>query len=415
LFKDVYGPTIENLLPDAVPLLKRIAKAEAAMFDGRNVIYPSRMGRNRGVMATAERGRHPAAGAGRPVLVRIPVRFVHGQVEVTAQAMELSRTNAGAFARILKDEMAGLVDSLDLQLSYYVWGDGRGVRALVDTDPGTGLTVTVDSPGGVAGTVNGARFINPGDYIVFLDPTTGGLRAGGTRLVDVIGSTGATFTVTSAVDAAVADNDFIVKAWGSDASIIIEDTEWQHPPMGMLGAVDNGTYVQNYHGISRASEPLWNSTIVTSVGALSSDVVYRGLDVVSQLGGKTSELWMEESVRRAFVALTDAGRRYQGADLNKPDAGADIQSRQTFGTLPIYTDKFAPYGMIFGLDFRHFERYEPVPGKWVDNDGRIVRKVSGYDQFEATYRKYCNFHCRQPNKQVRWEGVTATALVVHIF
>jgi len=422
LLKDVWAPSIENQLVTKFPILQKFERVKDYMWDGRQVIQPVLLGRTGAVMATAERARHPNAGNMRPGRFFIPIRFVHGQIQVSGPLIELTRTNEGAFARGLKIEMDGLVGALGLHGAYYLWHDGRGVRALVnEATPSGNTALIVDTPGGVttSNTVatNGARFLNAGDFLSFISPT-GILRAGGTRQIAAggVSADGTTVTLTAAPNAAVANNDFIVKAYGNDATIVIENTEWQHPPMGLLGMVDNGGYVQNFHGLSRATETILQSTVVTVNGALSADIIQRGLDTSSALGGTISELWMDHATRRAFLQLTEGGRRYQGGDLLRPDAGtaAAKQGTMTFGDLPIHTDAFAPYQTAFGLDFSTMERYEPVPGEWVANDGRTLRKVANEDSFEGTYRKYCNNHCNSPIKNVRWDGITSNIVVVHI-
>jgi len=420
--KDDYGPAIESQLIDEFPLMQLYESVTLENFDGRNAVYPAHLNRNRGVIATGEGGTLPTAGNQQLEQVRIPIRYVYGRIQLTGQAIKLSRTNAGSFVRAMRLEMDNLVNDLRSQFEYYIGHDGRGVRALCNGDPGTGVTVTVDTPGGVAANgivtaTHGNRFLNVGDVVAFINPGTGALRAGGTRTITAIAAGGTTFTISAACDAAVGDDDYVVRAYGADASLVIEDSEWLHAPDGLLSAVDDGTYQQVYHNISRSSFPIWQSTVIANVGALSLDVIQRGLDVAAQIGSSTIDtLVCHHSVRRAYLTLLEADRRYQGGDLRGPDGGTKAAKggNLTFGGIPIIVCAQAPYEIMFGLNKSTLERYEAVAGEWIDEDGAVLSRVANQDAFEATYRCFKNFHCNRPNRNVRWDGVDTTIAIAHI-
>ena len=420
--KDDYGPAIESQLINEFPLLQLWESVPLENFDGRNAVYPAHLNRNRGVIATGEGGALPTAGNQVLEQVRIPIRYVYGRIQLTGQAIKLSRTNAGSFVRAMRLEMDNLISDLKMQFEFYLGHDGRGVRALLNGDPGTGTTLTLDTPGAVAANgvvtaTHGNRFLNVGDNVVAINPASGGVRAGGTRLITAIAQGGATATISAAADAAWATNDYIVRAYGADAAIAIQDTEWLHAPDGLLAAVDDGTYSQVYHGISRSTYPITQSTVIANVNALSLDVLQRGLDVAMQIGGGNIDtLVAHHSVRRAYLTLLESDRRYQGGDLRNPDGGTRAAKGQavSFGGIPIIVCSQAPYETLWGLDKSTLERYEAVAGEWIDEDGAVLSRVLNQDAFEATYRCFKNFHAVRPNKNVRWDGVDTTIAIAHI-
>jgi hypothetical protein len=200
----------------------------------------------------------------------------------------------------------------------------------------------------------------------------------------------------------------------------VSDTSFNKEAMGLGGLVDDGTNVATLHNVNRTSYPIYASTVVASVGALSADVLQRGCDVADERGGgEISDLLMHQSVRRAYIALTDGERRYIGADLSSPDAGtrAAKQGRMTFGGIPIMVDKYAPYGTIFGLDRSGLKRYEAIAGEWAQDDGNILKQIGTgstlRDSYEAFYRKWFNLHNDFPARSFRLDGVTASLVVVH--
>jgi len=421
LFKETYEAGIKNQLNSSRPMLKYFESLDTKDWTGLEHVVKVRVNRNRGVYFAAERGARPAAGQQRLESMRIPMRYVYGQIEVTKQLMEASRSNESAVARGLRFEMEGLVDDLRIHSQFALWGFGVGIRALCQGDPGTDTRFEVDSPGGVAGATNGARFLNEGDFIVWVD-ANGVLQAGGTREITGIATDGTYVDVNAAINTATSDNNYIIKAYGSDASIAINNTDYNHPPMGMLGLVDDGTYNNSYFGLNRTSFPIMRSTVISAVGAISGDVIMRGIHSARSTGkGKISMLWCEDSVLRAYITLTNDQRRYTGGDLLTPDAGTaaagqddESNSGLKFGRIPIHTDLDAPYGMMFGLDTRPFARYVMNPGSWVDDDGNtLFRSATLVDDFTADYRLWEQFVNFQPNTSFRLEGISANVVAIH--
>lgn len=300
LLKEDYGTALRNQMNDETPELE-LFESDSSPWQGRERLEAIHVNRNRGSYFTAEGGNIPTAGRQQVENLRIPIRYHHGAISITKQLMLASRSNEGAFARGMRLEMDRLLDDMRTQRRFAIWGDGRAVRALVNGAHGTVATVTVDAPGGFAGATNGTRFINVGDQVAFVLPTTGALRAGGTREVSAIAAAGTSFTVSAVLDTAVDDNDIIVKAYGSDASLAIANSDYLHAAMGMSGLVDDGTYLNLYFGLSRATFPILQSLVVSSVGALSADVIQRAIDVATTVGNaQIAYHLMHSSVVRAY-------------------------------------------------------------------------------------------------------------------
>lgn len=421
LLQDDYGPAIRNQLPEELPFLKEFESDTSARWQGRERIEPIKVNRNRGVYASAEGGAPPTAGTQKLEWLRIPCRYNHGSIQITKQLMEAASSDKGSWGRPLKLDMQDLLDSLVQQRGFYIFGTGTGIRALVNGDPGTGTTLTLDSPGAVAGANHGNRFLNVGDHIVAINPLSGLLRAGGTREITDIAAGGTTVTVAAAIDTVWADNDYIVKAYGTDASITIQNTEWQHAQHGMLALFDNGTYVNTYFNLSRTQFPVLQSTVISSVNSLSADVIQRGIDVATQVGGaKLRTHWCHMDTRRAYLTIMEQDRRYTGGELMSPDAGTKAAKGGYndgigFGGVPIKTDPHFPYGMWLGHDSRSCVRYVMNEGSWIDDDGAVlVRSTTAVDTFDATYRIFDNFAAHRPNQSFRLDGITTSFVIAHI-
>lgn len=418
--KTVWGPGIVELIPTVVPTYQLFEERDAREWGGRYVEQPVKVGRNQGVGAYSEMGALPQAGRQQYATKRIGMKYVGGRIQLSTQVMKASQGPKNAFDSAMESEMKGLVNDLRAELGRIALHDGRGVLAFVNGDPTTGTTITVDAPGGVAGATNGARFINPGMLLTFVTPATGAIVGSADETVATVPAAGTTFTIGSAAHTDIADNDYIVRAHKT-ALTDVADTSYAKEPMGLLGLIDDGTYVATLHGINRTSYPLYQSTVISSVGALSADVMQRMLDVIDQRGGGQVNKWIcHQSVRRAYISMTDDGRRYMGGDLRRPDAGTVAAKKKplTFGDIEIMVDRYAPYGMVFAADTSGFYRYVEDPGGWMDEDGSILQRLGTgstlQDGFEAFYRIWQNFDNETPNACGRLDGVTATVTVAHL-
>ena len=420
VLKVVVEPGIRELIPTKVKTLKLFEEKEARSWGGRYVEKVLNVGRNQGSGWGSEMGNVPTAGQDRFTNAKILMRYQYGRLQLSAQVMKASQGSKFSAEDALEGGMRRLIKSMSSQRGRAIMGDGRGVICYVnETTPSGNTTVVVDSPGGFAGADNGARFINPGQIIGFVNPSTGALRASN-RTVQSVAANGTSFVVDSAPAAAVADNDYVVTVM-TTGSTDVSDSSYQKEIMGLVGNIDDGTYVATPHGVNRTTYPSFQSTVISNAGAWSADVIQRAIDLADQRGdGKIDRLIMHHSGRRAYIASMEDLRRYTGADLSKPDGGtvAAKQGTLSFGSIPIDEEKFAPYGMVFGCDTSTFQRYVEVAGEWADEGGSILQPVGSgstrQDAYEALYRIWDQCFVEEPAASFRVDGLSVSLAVAHI-
>jgi hypothetical protein len=417
VLRTVYQGGIREMIPQMVPVLDIFMEVDDFHWGGNFVEYEARVGRNEGSGWASEDGALPSAGRQQYVDVRIPMRYAYSRGRLTKQVMEHSSTNKFAAAQALDQEMQGIIKDLAHNTARTIFGDGRGILAFVN-GTATSTTQTLDSPGGWAGAVNGARFISKTAIVGTINPATGLLRSGSVTTVTNTAASGLTITVSPSVT--WTDNDYVVKVHNLSATDVA-DSSFGKEAMGLQGLIDDGTYVATLHGVNRTTYPIFASTVIPSVGPMSSDVFQRGADVADERGGgDISDLIMHHSVRRAYLATMEGERRYSGSDLSNPDGGTKAmkKGRMTFGGIGIIVDKYAPYGIVFGVDRSGLKRYTAIAGEWINDDGGSILKQIGTgdtlrDSYEFVYRQWLNFHNEYPARSFRLDGVTATAVVVH--
>lgn len=419
VLKTVYEDFVAEATNNKYPF-KDLFKWEDAEYAGQEVVYTSHVTRNISPMWVGEDSAFADAGSQGYVKLRIGQRKLMARVRMTAEAIADSMKSEGAFKSARKDEMNRLIDDIARMEEYSSTADGRGVLSLINQGtPSSSATMGVDSPGGVPGADFGNRFFIAGMYIGAVNPATGELRAGISKIVSC-SSDGTQLTLDAAPNAAWTDNDYLVQAANSAVTSIL-DTSYEHAAWGLTALFDDGTYRTNYFDVDRNTYPQYQAYVKASTGALSEDLFQQVADVVDQrLGGEINLMTAHHSVRRLIIQLTQADRRYIGNNLMKPDAGTTsfTQGDIPFGGVPVKAIRTHPLAMLFGLDTKNsgFVRYGSEKGKFVDEDGNVLIRVgygsSGRDSFEAWYRKRYQNHVRYPGKNFRLDGITGQSLIV---
>ena len=416
ILKDNYQDVVREQVSTFSPLQEYIDKATDVQWEGRAAIEAAIMSLNEGSgVSIGEGGSLPTAGNFDPQNFTIPMRYDYGQIQLTKQAIDSAKTSKGAFKNVFKTSMETMVKNLKREQARKLFGAGKGILGLVNGDPSTGTTITVDAPGNVAGATGGARYIRKGMIVAFLNPSaltsTDSVRC--VRTVSSVGADGTTFVIDSAADASIADNDYIVRC-PTTSITTVGGTSYGIEPMGILGLVDDGTYLDTLMGLSRTTYPQLKSRVQSSVGSLSLDAIQTNFDVSEQLGDDQIDVLVcEHATRRAYLALLEADRRYSGEDLMSPDGGTKAVNRKqwiTFGGKPMVTDRNCPYGTLFGISKADLRVYVQNEGEWDDTTGAILKQVSGQDTFYAFYRMWKNYHHSRPNNCFRMDGITTSSV-----
>lgn len=414
--KIVFGPKLIEELVTTCPLVSRFEKADMLQWEGRDTIeYPLHVGRNQGFAYGRERGPIAVAGAEEFVSFKVPLMTGWGRLNISGKVMKVSQSSKGSWKRALQNAYDGLRMAFLRDKNRILFHDGRGVLALVAGGGDGTTTLAVDSPGGVAGAVNGARYLKKGMLVGISNATGTSLTA--VRTVTGIAAAGTSITLDQGTSSTQApDNGFIFRFPDPNA-LTLADSALFKEPMGLLGMIDDGTFVNQYDNINRTAYPVMKATVFGSTGALNLDVMQQAFDTASQLGETMpTELWAEHSARRAYLALLVANRRYLSTSgPNNHDGGFTGQAVTTdieFGGVPFKVDRDCPYGTIFGTTWDNAMRYENPAGEWIEDDGNLLRMVPGQDVFEAVWRSYDNYAIDRPNACFRIDGINTNIVVV---
>lgn len=402
VLKTFYVQKVVNLINKKTTMLDIFEDGDASglTVDGKNVVYALRTNRNQGVGAVGSGKVLPKAGYQETVNVTIPHRYTYGRIQLEAQTIKQSKTNKGAFIKALTLEMNGLKDDMSKARNRMLWGDGTGVLAKVSGGAlASATTINVKDPGGVTGSVNGARFLQPGMSIAIIRSATPATASdsdivGTGSAVTAVSTNGASITISAGGFGAVALNDgdlIVAQPAGTDSSA---QTSINREPMGLRGLVDDGTYQSSIFGVSRTTYPKFKANIISLGDVFNVDSADRVLDLCEERGnGEVKKIVGHHSAVREYEKLCMQFKRYLGKDAKNPDLGftqngADL----TFSDRPMVKDRMAPYNQFYFIDASSATRYALVNAEWADEDGTILlRTTDNTDSYEARFRIFDNF------------------------
>jgi hypothetical protein len=391
--------TITELVKQNFPFFYRFKRSKMVSSDGRQVILPLHTGRNVGVSARGEGGLLPTAGSQEYVDLTIPYRYTHLRVQWTAQALKQSRTSEGAWETIVEGEMQRGIKDVARELSRQLQGDGTGTLCkFTGTDAGTSQGLK-DGQGVADNDSIPGRFLKAGMRITGITPSTKAWEF--TRLVDSISSDLKTVVLTATVTPSEAGTIIVKGSSSSDSALA--DCAYAREMMGLLGMIDDGTYVASYFGNTRSSYPkLYAYVLDFGNGALSLDKLQQAFDGVDQQSdGYPNVMIANHVTRREYTNLLQAYKRYVNERALTPDGGLKggaIKADVEFNEVPMMADRDVPMGILHGIDMETIQRFMLTEGEWADEDGTIMLRDSTTDAFEGRYRVFGNVACLAPNR-----------------
>ena len=376
-----YLPVVRSQLNNATILSSRVERNERDV-SGKQWQMVTHITRNSGIGAGTETGL-PTAGQQAYANPYGVVKYNRGRIQVSGPTIEASKDSKGAIVRALESEIKGVTNDLKKEVNYQFFNDGTAARALINGDPGTEVTLTLDTPG--------SRWIMEGMLIDIVDPSSGVPTTSSTDLTVSTVDSATEISLSAAANAAVADNDVVVRANSTD------DAGTSYEMMGVRGIVDDGEYVDTLHNISRTTFPYWKcSTNSTDSNAgtlrdMTLDLIQASLTSVEANGGKTNLIISDHAMRDAYAALVVADKRY----VNTMDLDGGFKALEYNG-IPWVPDADCPNNTVFFIDTEHLQIMQMSDWSWMDRDGAILSRVSGSDAYEAVLYWYADLATDKP-------------------
>jgi hypothetical protein len=420
LLRDLYDKVIAEGVLNNFPLKDEFKVKDSPWDGGRGLKWNAHVGRNTSPMATGQDGAFAVADHQKYTEGYVTQRKIMARWRVTQEQLDDTQNSEAAYRNSRTENMTRLVDDISYRSEFYLSTDGRAIFARIDdADPDGDNTLTVDAPGGITGDDFGNRFMQRNMYIGAVNPATGDLRTGVVKLTDV-SDDGTSVTAAMSGLTGWADNDYLVQV-AHDSVTDVLDSAYNKAPMGLTGLIDDGTYVDNFFGVQRSKFGNYKSYVVANAASLSFDLLQRVSDIVNQkLGGSIDAIWCHHSIRRLFILLTQADRRYaDSAGRRNPDGGtaAFQQEDITMGSVAVKAIRTLGLAQMFLVDRKgaDFTRYTSEKGKWVETGGGILQRdgtgKNARHAYEAWWYTRYQLFARNPGKCARLDGITGQTFV----
>lgn len=415
--KEFYEGPIREILNNQCRLKKYLKKGTKP-WDGREINFPVHVQRSFAISFCQAGEALPATQNQVTIPSIITRKQCWAHIGVTADTIAASKSDRGAFAKVVGFETKAMIKDFSRMLNRSAWGDGTGKIAGVNSYNAGTTTVTTlrmtDAQGtGLNGNADN-RYILAGMMIDFYT-SAGAERMKGARVTSVNISNG-TFVITPGTGTNPANGDgiYIYRPGGSPVG---------SEPMGMGGILDDGTYVGTLQSINRTTYPLWSSQVVNAgtfaaPGALTLNIVQTGLDAASEGGnGEPKIMWMHSSVRRELLALMTTDRRFNVAyeykqGFKESQKEDDIGTTLDYNGIPAVIDKDCPWGTIFMHAPDDIKNWENEEAHWIQSGSggilQLVPNIAGLYQAQmATFFNYGTDEAG-PNSAVVIRNILAT-------
>lgn len=313
------------------------------------------------------------------------VKYNRGRIQVSGPVMKASRNDKGAIVRALDSEIKGITRDLKKDVNYQLFNDGTAVRAVINGEPGTGTTLTLDTPG--------TMYLFDGAKIDILGNTDSAPATSSTDLTVSSVDSDTEVTVSAAINANVADNDYVTLAGATNRS---DGTSYEM--MGIKGIVDDATYVTTLHNIDRSSNAWWKASTHAdddNSGTnrdMTLDLIQSSITAVAKNGGKTDLILSDHDIRDTYASLLVADKRF----VNTLELDGGFKALEYNG-IPWVADADCPPNTVFFLDTDHLEIMEMSDWDWMDKDGAVLSRVSGSDAYEAVLFWYSQLATDKPS------------------
>lgn len=210
------------------------------------------------------------AAAGTPSLVKQTCAFTDYSItgSITGRAIKLLNDPANIL-KGLQPILEWTRTSLNTDLAHYVFGDGKGIKAIRNATAAVGTTLEFYTTV-LGGSTYGTRLILNGARYNFINPATGAIRAGGGTSVCVATVRSGTAVEFDAIPNDTADGDYLVREGSYNACM-----------RGFGYSITNNAL--SFFGVSRGDYPELNSNVVDAGALPMSQSLARRMDYVMQV------------------------------------------------------------------------------------------------------------------------------------
>lgn len=420
ILKEDYKGPIREMLNNTNVLLNRIDRTSEGTV-GKRAYVPLHISRNEGMGARGEGDDLPTAGKQGYKEATYRMRYNYGRMEFSGPAVAHSRSDEGAFARVIAAEVNGMQNDLARDRNRQLYGPSSGNFGYVTAKGGDTAQdgTTLSDPQFEIRLTTGQRVRN--SMVIDL------IDSGDSQAVEeselTVASAGKPFTVNNGdsddgvyqIINAGAITESNITANGATHYLVRHDSQG-HEIFGLadivsasnpentvgdneflyVGAIDRSTSGNEFW---KAQEIDWNFQDF-------SDTIFQDAIDTSEVeaDGAISIFLTTYDIFRKYGNTLLPDRRYSttGSVFQTLDGGflaLDYEGR------PVVRDRDCPFGIVYAIDETRLINYEMADWEFMDKDGSILTRVSNKDAYEATLFKYDELASDDPADHVLIKNV----------
>lgn len=379
--KDYYHPRIQAQYYNSFPMWRRIEKrVDPSDFSGKKAIIPTKIGWSEAVGARAEGGTLPGAYYPQSAQMEVNVALNYGRMRLSRVGMKASRNSAGAWERFLSASMEDIRENMGWdkarQMSH---GDATGVLCLAGTGA-TSATLPFTTTGGES-------FLRQGMVIDVW--TAAGVQEINSIRITAVGATSVTLESP--------------QTWTTGSYIYREDNR-NVECMGLAGVMDDGTRVATFQNLARSSNTWLKANMLTNGGAGNRSMTLPLLDQAylkaetSGGGAYPTAIYSNHLLGAKYADIVRADRRYTPQSVKLDGGWSAVEYTGAGGTCPWILDRMVRKNEIWFVHEPDLLYYILSPLDWVDDDGDVLKWVSGQDDFDAYMAEYAQLGATRCNR-----------------
>lgn len=386
--KSFYLPRLRYQLNDRASIFLSQIERDTESVVGKDIVMALRYGRVGGIGNRADDGDLPVPNSRKTKQGKWETKNAFARFQITDKTIKASRTNVGAFANMLEQEISDCETDAKLDLSRQAVEDGIGKLATISAATHNAGTTTL--------TVDDIIYFSEGMLVDIVDDS---------QTPDAILANGSQLEITKVDEV----NSQIDVADANDISASIEaNQDWLclhgnfvvggRELTGLRAVMENASL----YGLTRATYPWLNATRINVNGEISEPIIQRAIDDSERkAGGNINYLICSYGVRRAYQALLTAQK--QIVNTMELKGGWTTLS---YNGKPLAADKYIRSGRLYCLDLEDWKFYQMSDYEWMDEDGAMLCRVANKPAWEATLVKYADLGCQKPRAQVELYGIT---------
>jgi len=448
--KNIYLPAMQEYLNNDRFLAQKIEVNEKDV-SGKIAYIPNHFGRSNAIGMTYDGGALPEADYQKFKKSEVPMKYGYGRVTFSGPTIAATRDEAGAYARVVETEIQGITADFMKDVNRQYWGSGYGVIArlggpsVATADPYTVQKKYCNNTAGgdFFGSTFGSKYID--DWAT----VNASYSSGGYQIVTTTWSAGMTLAtldsdkleipltgvITQSSDGtyvtlgtthtdpapspAEGAGDFLVRA-GNFRSITSGSAAGygRLEMMGLRGIVtdtdvddaafSDGTYYgfksstaptsDPLQGLLVASYPWYKAQVLSASGGrytsqrqLTPMLMQQMFDKVELKAGKDygpDVIITTHAIRREYLDYMEGRRR--AVNTMELDGG---WTAIDYNGVPLMVDPDAIDGEMYFLTLKDLQLYRMSDYNWMDRDGAILSRISGYDAYEAVLFRYAELGC----------------------